>query len=234
VALYPPVTALFLLALERASRRESWRLFEIASLSVTLALLTYTYSVGRLLAPLLALGLALFATRRRWPGVCLTWLAYLLTLVPLLAFSRAHPGALTARFRDLTYLAPRSSAVEAARKFFGHYFANLSLWKLLVAGGQDLRDHVPAMGELLVATFALAVAGVALVLLRRRGDAFWRFVLYGLAASVVPASLTDNDFPILRLSSFPVFLVVVRPPREPRRVRLRARPGAGRRRVVSR
>lgn len=209
VALYPLATVLFLLAVRRASERESWGLFEALSLSVTLALLTYTYTIGRLFGPLLAFGLILFMTRARRRGVCLAWLAYLVTLIPLFIFVLGHPGALTARFGALTYAGPQASLPETVGKFVRHYLGNISPWRLLVAGGTDLRDHVPVMGMLLGATLAVAALGLFLIVRHNRRDAWWRFIIYGLAAAVVPASLTDNDFPILRLIAFPIFILVL-------------------------
>ncbi|HLM55019.1 MAG TPA: hypothetical protein VK422_02755, partial [Pyrinomonadaceae bacterium] len=45
-----------------------------------------------------------------------------------------------------------------------------------------------------------------------RRSAWWRFVLYGLAVSFVPASLTRDYFHMLRLSPVPVFLLVLTVP----------------------
>src|SRR4051812_10854925 len=59
VALYPFGIALFLLAVARATEKQSWKLIDALPITCTLALLTYTYSIGRLLAPLLAVGLIL-------------------------------------------------------------------------------------------------------------------------------------------------------------------------------
>ncbi|HEX8137886.1 MAG TPA: hypothetical protein VF544_09880 [Pyrinomonadaceae bacterium] len=209
VALYPLVLLLFLLVLQRACCKAAWGADEIICLAITLALVTYTSSIGRLFGPMLALGLLLFVSRRRWWGVGLSWLAYLVALVPLFVFSRRNPGALTVRFKALTYLRAQTSPTETAMLFIKHYVSNLSPWKLLVSGGSDLRDHVPGMGMLLAATLILASLGILLVVRFHRRESWWQFILYGLAASVVPASLTENEFPILRLVPFPVFLLVL-------------------------
>src|SRR5205814_4146335 len=74
VAIYPALVVLFLLAIRHASLRSKWTWRNVAALAITLALLTYSYSVGRLLAPLLAVGLGFFIDRRRWRGVVATWL----------------------------------------------------------------------------------------------------------------------------------------------------------------
>src|ERR1044071_2690746 len=51
VAAYPLAVVLFLLALRRASLKERWTRVDVVSLAAALALLTYTYSIGRLFAP---------------------------------------------------------------------------------------------------------------------------------------------------------------------------------------
>jgi len=101
VALYPLLLCLFLLALFRASEREHWRWQEIVSIAATLSLLFYSYSIGRLLAPLFAIGLAFFITRKRLRGVVGTWLLFASTLVPAFIFHLRHPDALIDNFRRL-------------------------------------------------------------------------------------------------------------------------------------
>jgi hypothetical protein len=173
-----------------------------------LALITYTYSSGRLLAPLFALGLALFATRGRWRGVVRAWLVYGATLLPLFVFNQRHPGALGARFYDVTFITPQSTWAEIAWRFVKNYAGSFSPLSWLVAGDPEPRHHVAGMGSILAATFVLAALGFAVVLLRERRSAWWQFVLYGLAVSVIPASFTLDHFHTLRLAALPVFLLV--------------------------
>lgn len=218
VALYPLAVALFLLAVRRASEKERWSWHDALSLAATLALLTYTYSVGRLLAPLLALGLVVFASRVRWRSILLAWLLYALLLAPLVVFNLRHPGALTGRFQIITYVTPRMTYAEIVWEFVKHYAGNLNPWRLLVTGdpNPDQIARIGGAGLVLAATFALSMLGAWLVYgwgARRRDDAaWWRFILYGLAASIVPASLTNEYFHMLRLSAAPVFLVVLTTP----------------------
>ncbi|MFL6333039.1 MAG: hypothetical protein ACJ754_06805 [Pyrinomonadaceae bacterium] len=212
VAAYPLACVLFLLALRRASEVERWRASDVLALACALALLTYTYSIGRLLAPLLAVGLAFFVTRRNLTRILLTWAAYALTLVPLLVYSLRRPGALAGRFNLITYVTPQSSLVDVAREFAVHYLADLNPWRWLMTGEQNIRDHLPDSPVLLAATVVLAAVGLFNVLREHRREAWWRFQLYALAASVVPAALTVNDFPQLRLIAFPVFLHVLSAP----------------------
>jgi hypothetical protein len=213
VTLYPLALALYLLAVLGAARRGRWSWADAALVAAGLMLLTYTYSVGRLLAPLLAAGLVIFAGRAGLASIMRVWLLYGLTLVPLLVFHLRYPQALSARFRFLTYYTPQSTIAELLREFAAHYAANFDLWRMLVAGGAEPSIvSVRGTGQVLAATFALALAGVWLVLRGRGREPFWLYVLYGLAVSAVPASLTTSDFHLLRLAAVPVFLVVLAVP----------------------
>jgi hypothetical protein len=207
VAAFPASIVLLLLATERAARRAAWGWREAALTASALALVTYAYAVGRALGPLLAAGLLLFLTRARLPGILKTWALYAVSLAPLFVFARRHPGALTGRFGLLTYVKPESGLLETAGEFARRYLLNVNPWRLLAVGEENVRDHVPGSGALLFVTAWLAVAGLLLALRRgARTRDWWRFVVYGLLASVVPASLTGTEFPQLRLLAFPVFL----------------------------
>lgn len=208
VALYPALLVLFLLALWRATTRDDWKYHEILALSLTLTLLTYSYSIGRLFAPLLAAGLALFITRRRLKGVVKTWLVYAVTLVPLLIFSLRHPGALSGRFNLLTYIAPNSSYPYIALEFARHFAANINPWRWVMTGENNIRDHVGGHGSMLLVTAFLGLLGFILVFCNYRAQPWWRFIVYASIVSLLPASLTSNEFPQLRLIAFPVFFHV--------------------------
>ena len=220
VSAYPLVVALFLLALWGAEAGERWSLRDVFALAASLALLTYTYSTGRLLGPLLAAGLAFFLTRRNAARVAQVWAAYALSLAPLFVFQRRNPGALNGRFKLLTYATPQTTLAADAVEFARHYLADVNPWRWLVTGESNIRDHTSGSGALLAATFLLAAFGLTLILRDRgrgtrrpfRHGAWWRFVVYALAASVVPAALTATDFPQLRLAAFPVFLHVLTVP----------------------
>lgn len=209
VALYPLATVLFLFALWRASNKPTWKSVDVLYLAAILALLTYSYSIGRLFAPLLAAGLVLFIKRHGWRSVVKVWLAYLVTLVPLFIFARNHPGALGQRFALLSYLTEQSSALDIAREFLVHFMGNLNPWRWLVTGENNVRDHLEGFGSLLAATVIFGFAGAVMVWRRHRREPWWQFIVYGLLVSVIPASLTRSEFPQLRLIAFPVFFHVL-------------------------
>lgn len=212
VPLLPLILVLFLLVLHRAQSKPKWSLLDCLAMAITLGLLTHSYAIGRLLGPLLAVGLLLFVSKQRWLGVVQTLLAFAITCIPLLIFVLLSPGALTGRFSSMSYLGSSGTLTETASQFLVHYLSNISLWSLLVSGDLNGRHHVQGMGSILFATLILAVAGVGIALYRHRLDPYWRFVFYGLAVSVIPASLIKDDFHTLRLAAFPIFLLLLMVP----------------------
>jgi 4-amino-4-deoxy-L-arabinose transferase-like glycosyltransferase len=212
VALFPATLALFLLVLHTASKSESWSWRIAPALGVLLGAMFYTYSVGRLLSPLFALGLIFFVSQKRFRSVLLTWAIVGLTLVPFAVFTMRHPGALGERFKHVTFVKPEHTRTQILVRFVQNYAGNLSPRSWLVSGDPEPRHHLPGMGSLLIGVVVLAVLGVGVILLWRRSEPWWRFVLYGLAVSPLPASLTLDHFHTLRLIGIPIFLIVLTVP----------------------
>lgn len=211
VALYPVLVALFLWCVYLASEKEKWSWADAVGMGASLALLTYAYSIGRLLGPLLALGLVVLVTRARIWSVSKTWVVYGVTLIPLGVFHLRHPGALRARYEMITFISPQTSYADDALEFIRHYVANLNPWKMVVSGdpnGYQIAS-VYHTGPVLLGTLLLVTGGLFLLIRGRALNAWWRFVLYGLAVSFVPASLTKDYFHTLRLAAVPVFLLVL-------------------------
>jgi hypothetical protein len=210
----PFAVALFLVALYDAHAKENWNWRTVASLAGALALLTYCYTSGRILGALLALGLILFATRtQRLIGVIQTWLLYGLTLLPIFLFNRQHPQALLRRLYEISYIRPGVPLHEIASEFVRRYLEDQNLYALLLTGDYHPRHHVQGSGgAILFATFILSMIGLLLVFTRGWRDPWWRFVAYGLAASIVPGALTNEPFHQLRLMAYPVFLLLLTVP----------------------
>jgi hypothetical protein len=209
VAAYPLAIALFLLVLQRASTKPTWKASNVVAIAGALALLTYTYSIGRLLAPMFAIGLLFFARRGNRRAVAATIAAYIVSLFPIIAFAFQHPGALNARFSGISYLDPNGSPLSKLARFATQYAIDINPWTMLVTGEQNPRDHVSGMGALLLPTFVLALVGLIFVLRKLRADPWWRFIVYALVVSVIPAALTVGIFPQLRLIAFPILLQVL-------------------------
>ncbi|MDX6444487.1 MAG: hypothetical protein QOH71_1561 [Blastocatellia bacterium] len=208
---YPMALVLFLMAVFRAQRNESWSWPTVVLLAVTLMLLTYTYTIGRLLGPLLAFGLVFFITsHERLLSVIKTWGVFALTLIPLLVFRTKHPEALTQRFYLISYIKPNSPWKEIVPTFIRRYLSDFSLVNLLIDGDGNPRHHVPgSLGSFLIGAFILAAIGLLVVIVRHWREPWWRFVIFGAAASIVPGALTPDQFHSLRLVAYPVFLLVL-------------------------
>jgi 4-amino-4-deoxy-L-arabinose transferase-like glycosyltransferase len=211
VALYPLVLALFLLSVWRTTRLNNWSWLNAGLIAVTLALLTYSYSIGRLFAPLLAVGLLFFLPRASWFSIGRVWLLYALLLLPLLVFQWEHPQALMSRFHIVSYATNESSYPALAREFATHYVGNLNPWRMVVRGDPNNRQVAALYGTapILAVTFFLALFGIVIAWREYRRDPWWRFIIFGLLVCAVPASLTKDYFHILRLAPLPVFLIVL-------------------------
>lgn len=208
---YPAALALFLVALFHAHAKSKWTWINVTTLGATLMLLTYSYTIGRLLGPLLAFGLLLFATNLdRLLSIAKTLALYLLTLAPLIIWRMRHPGTLTQRFYSVSYIKPGSHWLEIIPKFLRRYLEDLSLISLLIDGDANLRHHVKgSLGSFLIGAFLLSLIGLLVVLVRHWRDAWWRYIVFGTFAAIVPGALTADQFHSLRLIAYPVFLLVL-------------------------
>lgn len=214
VHLVPFLTILFLHAAYRANGKERWSLLDMTLLASTLALLTYSYASGRILGPLLAAGLVFFATtKRRIVGVVTTWVLFGITLIPVFLFSQQHPGVLLKRFIEVSYLRFTIPLTENLFRFVKRFLEDQSLTGLLMTGDEHARHHVQGSGgAFFISAFVLVLIGLFIVIVRRRRDPWWRFVLYGLVASIVPGAITNWPFHFLRLVAYPIFLLLLAVP----------------------
>jgi hypothetical protein len=210
----PMALAPFLLVLYHLQKKESWNWIEVTGLAATLALVTYCYTSGRLLGPLLALGLFLFATsRQRLISVIKTGLVLGAMLFPILVFNARNPGFLNKRLNEISYIRPGAPLGQTISQFIKRYLEDQSLMGLLVNGDYHPRHHVPGSGgAFFFATFILVLIGLTIVIASRRRDPWWRFVLYGLAVAVIPGAISVEPFHGMRLMAYPVFLIVLTVP----------------------
>ena len=206
VALMPALVGGFLLALHaRPPGSSRW---SIVLLAAILALLTYTYTLGRLLGPLLALGLLVYAGRDRWRAVAGTWLVYGLLLIPFLLFNLLTPDALLVRLNEAGYLG--RPLPEVAGTFVAQLLGNLDPYRLLVTGDPNERHHVAEIGgSMLVGVLGFALIGIVVAIRRFTADPFLRYLVFGLVASFIPASLTLDPFHVHRLIAVPVFAIAL-------------------------
>ena len=210
-SLYPLTVSMLLIAIHSGERKGRWSLLNCLAIALALALTTYTYAIGRMLGPVFAFGLVLFAVDlQRVKGILLTWGFYAILMIPFVVVYFQDPYILTGRFEiSVGYISAEKSYWQIFKEFLTHYATNISPHRLLVIGDQNLRHHITDTAPIYAATLFTAIMAFVVVLIRHRRVAFWRYVVYGLIFAVVPASLTKDDFHMLRLGAFPVFLVVL-------------------------
>ncbi len=189
VALLPLVLVLLLFAVHRASSR-TWRFRHSVVIGLLLSTIILTYTAGRVLAPLLAVGLVL-CWFRKWRQLAVVWAVFLATsAVPIGIWSLRHPGALDARYHATTWIVSGMSRWQIVHQFLWHYADNLNLWAWVTRGDPDSVDHVSGAGSLFFVEVGLALVGIVVILLRRRSDPWWRFVLFALIISPIATSAT--------------------------------------------
>ena len=213
VTAYPLCLVLFLLAVYRTWRSDNWNLLNSVMIAGGLALVTYSYTIGRLVGPMLALGLVIFYERGRlWPLVRIGAL-YTLSLLPMLVFAMRRPGAMTGRFNEVSTLGENVGGLsQTLLTFISSYLTDIGPGSLLLVGDKLERHHVPVMGMIFIATFVLAVAGMVIALRRRTSNRWYLYLVYGLVMSPVPAALTNDRSHMLRLATLPVFIFLVSVP----------------------
>lgn len=204
---YPAAVVLFLWAVYLAYRKGQWDWKNILAISLCLTLVTYSYTIGRLAGPLFAFGLISFASNRKQvKAVLATWGMFALTMIPFFVLNQQNPG-LSRRFYRLSYIKPKDTIGKILPQFITHYFQDLDPYKLLVTGDTLARHHIQnALGSIYFGVFILALIGLIVVVVKKRNDVWWRFVLFGLAASAVPGALTIDRFHTLRMIAYPIFL----------------------------
>ncbi len=205
----PLLIVLLLLALERTSRLERYRGAQGCAAGALLGLLAYSYTGSRLLGPLLAAALVVFAGRDRWRFVLAAWATFLVAVAPLGLYALRHPGALTARYEATTIARDGVSGPRLVVQAVGNWFRDIDPWHWATAGDPAPYIHNGGYGALFGAVVALAIAGAVLVLVRRREELWWRYVLVATLLVPIPAALTVDRYNAIRLAALPVFVLVL-------------------------
>jgi hypothetical protein len=193
-----------------------------------LGLLVYSYTGNRLLGPLLAGGLAVFAGRGRWRWLAAAWGSFGVFLVPLGVYALRHPGALTARYGATTIAREGLSWPRVFLQAIGNWFRDIDPWHWATAGDPAPYVHNGGYGAFYAGVVALTIAGAVIVLSRRAHDLWWRYVMVATLLVPIPAALTVDRYNAIRLAALPVMFLVLAIPALDELVR------AARHRVVAR
>jgi hypothetical protein len=208
-SVFPFAVALVLFTADVWARGKRRLLARSIALGASLALLTYTYSAGRLFGPLLAAALVLFAGRVPWRALVTAWAAYAVFLLPLGLYRIRHPAGLTARYHETAFPMHGMSLLGVAGHAFLNYLHDLNPWHWVVSG--DRKPYVDVWGapQLLAVVVLLAAVGVVEIVAHRRRDRYWLYAIAAYLLCAVPASLTVDRHQALRLSAMPVCVAVL-------------------------
>jgi len=205
----PLFIVLLLLALERTWRLGRYGAVDGLTAGALIALVTYSYTGSRLLGPVLAAALVVFAGKGRWRFVVSAWLTVLVALLPIGVYAIRHPGALTARYDATTIARDGLSGPRLVLEAIGNWLHDIDPWHWATAGDPAPYIHNGGYGAFFGSIAILAVAGAVLVLLRERADRWWRFVLLATLLVPIPAALTVDRYNAIRLAALPVFFLVL-------------------------
>jgi hypothetical protein len=208
----PVLVVLLLLCLERVVRLEAYDLRHGVVAGLLVGLITYSYTGSRLLGPLLAAALAVFAGRTRRRFVLAAWATVVACLAPIAVYVLRHPGNLTARYEATTIARDGLSGVPLVLQAVGNWFRDVDPWHWATAGDPAPYIHNGGYGALFGAVVALALAGVVLVLVRERASLWWRYVLVATVLVPIPAALTVDRYNAIRLATLPIFVLVLATP----------------------
>ena len=210
VSLEPLLICLFLLAVLATWQRDAWTARRGAPVGLALTGIAFVYAAGRLLAPLFALALLVFAARSRWRWFAGAWGMFAATgVVPIAVYWLRHPGALTERYNQTSFITSSMAPWTIAGHAIRNYVHDVNLWHWIVSGDPKPYVHTYGSGSIFAAVVVLALGSVALAVVRRRADRFWIFTLVLLVVSPIPAALTKDRSYGLRLVPLPVLLIVV-------------------------
>jgi 4-amino-4-deoxy-L-arabinose transferase-like glycosyltransferase len=198
VTVEPLLLVVLLLLVERCLREERWTTGQGVLVGLALAAIAYSYAAGRLYAPLLALCLPLASGLRRMRFVAAAWVAFGVALLPILVYALRHPGAMSKRLHDTSFVQEGMSRVDVVRQAVENYVGYFDLPHWVLDGDGIVAFHVPGAGSLPLVVALLAAAGVVLLVARSGLDGFWRFTLAATLLGPVPAALTDTAFHSLR------------------------------------
>jgi 4-amino-4-deoxy-L-arabinose transferase-like glycosyltransferase len=175
------------------------------------AMVFYSYSPGQLIIFASGLLLLLSDFRYHWRNIRtgLRGLALIVLLIlPYVRFQFTHPGETVFHLRVLdSYLFHDISLSEKVMIFLANYVHGLSPAYWYLPNSEDLLRHVmKGYGNILAATFPLAVIGL-IIAIRRIGESEYRTALIALFASPIGMALVGVGLTRVLVFVFPVALL---------------------------
>jgi hypothetical protein len=180
--------------------------------AAAIAIAAYAYDVGRVLAPLFLLLLALVARRelrehKRWAAVSALVLAVL--VAPTLWFVMRQPEEAMARFRRISIAQPGMLPAQVVGKFLVNYAKHFDPVYLAFRGDREPRHSVGKTGEIYPLELPFLLLGIYFLARRRDGAA--AIVIGWIAIAPVASSMTNVGIPhaLRSLAGVPAFALAI-------------------------
>ncbi len=209
VSTQPLIITTLLFSLATAWQAQRWTVPRGLAAGVLLGLLMYSYTGSRLLAPLFAGALVVFAGRGRWRWLVAAWGSFAAFAAVLGIYALRHPGALTARYEATTIARDNRSDLWIVLQAIANWFHDINPWFWGTSGDPAPYVHNGGYASLFGAVVAMAIIGFVIVLWRKRDDLFWRYVLVATLLAPIPAALTVDRHNAIRLAALPVLALVL-------------------------
>lgn len=177
----------------RVDRRDRW----LVLAALTLGLALYTYSIAKLLVPVLVLMCAFIGwreLRRHFRGAFAAAVVLALLALPMVYLTWRYPEQMQGRYDQLAVFAPGRALPEAVREFAGLIAAHLSPGFLFLRGDADTLQHPPFGGQLYWVQLPLLLLGLLLLREPRYRPAVV-FCLAWILIAALPAALTRPNVP---------------------------------------
>ena len=176
VATQPLLVTSLLLALHRAWRQRTWTARKACRSVCCSGMLLYSYTGNRLLAPLLAAALAVFAGRGRWRCLLAAWRTFASACScrsPSIRAASSRHGH-RRRYGATTIARAKGTLHAWVAQAIANWFHDIDPWFWATSGDPAPYVHNGGYGSLFGAVVVLALVGLVLVLWRRRDDLWWR------------------------------------------------------------
>ncbi|QZZ22091.1 hypothetical protein J5X98_06740 [Leptothermofonsia sichuanensis E412] len=157
----------------------------------------YTYSTARVLSFLMLVSLwVIYFSRKNIKTLGLITLTFSISLIPYVLFTINHPGAITERFRSISYLYYPISIFKKVTIFFANLATYWSPSFLTIHGDSNLRHSTGYGGIVFSMVLLLFLMGLAnLIFCKKLNNQFSRFLIVNLLLAPIPASLTSEGTP---------------------------------------
>jgi hypothetical protein len=144
--------------------------------------------------------------------VIAAWATFAVALVPVVAYAFRHPGNLTTRYEATTIARDGLSGIRLVLQAVANWAKDLNPLHWATGGDPAPYIHNGGYAAFSAGLMTLAIAGAVLVLVRRRADPWWRYVLLATLLVPIPAALTVDRFNAIRLAVLPVLFLVLAVP----------------------